>query len=106
MVVGLVVLGLLIYGGVALWRDFVSTPDGGCYWLLKDDERSRLCLLDAPGDKWCVSDSFAGSHMMGCFKSPGALEAIADFTQKTGRKLCSPSLFVCRSHRAADAGEP
>jgi hypothetical protein len=84
-------LGLAMYGGRSLWLER-SKPDDKCYWLSDDRPPFKPCLLDAPPPSGCVKMQFIEKHQVMCAEP----ERLADFTQKTGRRLCGQVSKTCQ----------
>lgn len=84
----LAILGLVAYGGYALWRDNYAAPDDKCYWLVKGDAYDFL--VDVP-PKSCAEGEWVNQHKVNF----GRPDGLADFAQKAGRRICGQSVSFC-----------
>ncbi len=92
---------LLFLGGKAIWTTtFGDKADPGCFWLMRNPGFSP-CLVDDPGQDLCVSMNHFTAHRLTC----GSEAELADFTQKSGRKLCSPVKWRCAPKGPHEVGE-
>lgn len=89
------VLGLLCYGGYALYRDHVAKPDDSCYWLVRDDS-AAMWLIDAQPDGSCAHLDFAQKHLV---KSAPSVDELATVTQKAGRRICGQVVPFCEGQK-------
>lgn len=88
------VVGLVVYGGYALWRDNVKAPDDKCYWLVRDRGDSPVsCLVDVPPeDGKCMALEAFSAHQVLCGINT---EALAGFANKAGRRICGQVSKAC-----------
>ena len=98
LVVFVAVLGLIGYGGYALYRDHVAKPDDKCYWMVEQAARgSDPCLLDVPSDVvargsvMCMPYAQAQGHFVICAER----QTLPDFANKAGRRICGQLAHIC-----------